>query len=116
MHKVPNTSAAQTDVSAFITDLDGGQFDRMLSVALGQVAAGVVDNNKVGEVAVKFTIERIPGTHQVNVKHQLKFVKPTMDGKASEEATRKTVMHVGKNGVMSLIPETQTTIPGLANV
>lgn len=75
MHAVPNTSAAQTDVSAFITDLDGGQFDRMLSVALGQVAAGVVDNNKVGEVAVKFTIERIPGTHQVNVKHSLKFSK-----------------------------------------
>ncbi len=29
---------------------------------------------------------------------------PTLDGKAGEEATRKTVMHVGKNGVMSSIP------------
>lgn len=113
MHAVPNTSAAQTDVSAFITDLDGGQFDRMLSVALGQVAAGVVDNNKVGEVSVKFTIERIPGTHQVNVKHALKFTKPTLDGKAGEEATRKTVMHVGKNGVMSLVPQSQLSIPGV---
>lgn len=113
MHAVPNTSAAQTDVSAFITDLDGGQFDRMLSVALGQVAAGVVDNNKVGEVAVKFTIERIPGTHQVNVKHSLKFSKPTADGKAGEEATRKTVMHVGKNGVMSLVPLNQMNLTGM---
>lgn len=113
MHAVPETSAAQTDVSAFITDLDGGQFDRMLSVALGQVAAGVVDNDKVGEVAVKFHIERIPGTHQVTVKHTLKFTKPTMDGKASEEATRKTVMHVGKNGVMSLVPQSQMAIPGV---
>ena len=42
MHQVPNTSAAQTNVSEFITDLDGGQFDRMLSVALGEVAAGAV--------------------------------------------------------------------------
>lgn len=113
MHPVPNTSAAQTDVSAFITDLDGGQFDRMLSVALGQVAAGVVDNDKVGEIAVKFHLERIPGTHQVTVKHTLKFTRPTSDGKAGEEATRKTVMHVGKNGVMSLMPLNQLNIPGV---
>lgn len=44
---------------------------------------------------------------------ELKFTKPTMDGKASEEATRKTVMHVGKNGVMSLVPQSQMTIPGM---
>ena len=113
MHQVPNTSAAQTDVSAFITDLDGGQFDRMLSVALGQVAAGVVDNDKMGEIAVKVHLERIPGTHQVTVKHTLKFTRPTSDGKAGEEATRKTVMHVGKNGVMSLMPLNQMSIPGM---
>ncbi|MDR0212527.1 MAG: hypothetical protein LBJ15_00810 [Comamonas sp.] len=113
MHQVPNTSAAQTDVSAFITDLDGGQFDRMLSIALGQVAAGAVDNNKVGEVDIKLKLKRIPGTHQVTVEHHLKFIKPTADGKSSEEATRKTVMHVGKNGVMSLTPPNQLSIPGI---
>ena len=113
MHQVPNTSAAQTDVSEFITDLDGGQFDRMLSVALGEVAAGVVDNDKVGKVAVKFNIKRIPGTSQVTVEHTLKFQRPTSDGKRGEEATRKTVMHVGKNGVMSLMPANQLNIPGV---
>lgn len=113
MHQVPNTSAAQTDVSEFITDLDGGQFDRMLSVALGEVAAGVVDYDKVGEVTVKLHLSRIPGTHQVTVAHTLKFQRPTADGKRSEEATRKTVMHVGKNGVMSLMPANQMNIPGM---
>lgn len=113
MHPVPNTSAAQTDVSEFITDLDGGQFDRMLSVALGEVAAGVVDYDKVGEINVKLHLARIPGTRQVTVAHTLKFQRPTADGKRSEEATRKTVMHVGKNGVMSLMPANQMNIPGV---
>ena len=113
MHQVPNTSAAQTDVSEFITYLDGGQFDRMLSVALGEVAAGVVDYDKVGEVTVKLNLSRIPGTHQVTVANTLKFQRHTADGKRSEEATRKTVMHVGKNGVMSLMPANQMNIPGV---
>lgn len=108
MHQVPQTSASQIDVSEFITDLDGGQFDRMLSAALGKVAAGVVDNDRQGDVDVKFKIARIPGTSQVTVSHTLKYTRPTADGKAAEEATRKTVMHVGKFGVMTLMPQNQT--------
>lgn len=110
MHAAPETTTAVTDVGEFITDLDAGQFDRMLSAALSQVAAGVVDNNKVGEVNVKLTFERIPGTHQVSVKHALKFSKPTADGKAGEEATRKTVMHVGKFGKLTLTPPNQMSM------
>ncbi len=113
MHQVPNTSAAQTNVSEFITDLDGDQFDRMLSIALGESAAATVDHDKVSEVHAKFVIERVAGSHQVTVKHTLKFQRPTADGKRSEEATRKTVMHVGKNGVMSLMPLNQLNIPGM---
>lgn len=113
MHQVPNTSAAQTDVSEFISDLDGGQFERMVAVALGEAGAAAVDHNKVSNVDMKLTIERIPGTHQVTIKHTLKYQRPTADGKRSEEATRKTVMHVGKNGVMSLMPKNQLNIPGM---
>ena len=106
MSQAPQTSAT-TDVGEFITDLDGGQFDRMLSTALSQVAAGVIDNEKVGEVTVKFAFEKIPGTHQVLCKHTCKFSRPTMDGKAGEEVTRKTALHVGKFGVLSLAPPNQ---------
>ena len=102
-----STTASTTDVGEFITDLDGGQFDRMLSAALSQVAAGVIDNEKAGEVTVKFSFEKIPGTHQVLCKHTCKFSRPTMDGKASEEVTRKTALHVGKFGVLSLAPPNQ---------
>lgn len=101
-----STSAA-TDVGEFITDLDGGIFDRKLSVALSQVAAAAVDNDKGGEVSVKFTFKKIPGTHQVHCEHQLKFTRPTADGKASEEEKRSTPLHVGKFGRLSLAPENQ---------
>lgn len=58
------STAAATDVAEFITDLDGGQFERLLSIALSQTAAAVVDNGKKGEVKVTFQVERIPGTLQ----------------------------------------------------
>ena len=105
-----STTASTTDVGEFITDLDGGQFDRMLSAALSQVAAGVIDNEKAGKVSVEFAFEKIPGTHQVLCKHTCKFSRPTMDGKAGEEVTRKTALHVGKFGVLSLAPPNQLAI------
>lgn len=100
-------SAAATDVAEFVTDLDGGQFERMLATALSQVAAGTVDNDGKGEVAIKFAFTKVPGASQVICAHQIKFTRPTADGKASEEVTRKTSMHVGKFGRMSIVPESQ---------
>ena len=101
-----NTEAA-TNVAEFVIDLDGGQFERMLAAALSQVAAGVVDNDGKGEVAVKFGFTKVPGASQVICAHQIKFTRPTADGKASEEVTRKTSMHVGRFGRMSIVPEAQ---------
>lgn len=94
--------SAATDVGEFISDLDGGMFDRMLSMALSQVAAAVVDNEKAGEVNIKLSFKRIPGTGQVRCEHTLKFVRPTADGKTAEDATRSTVLHVGRFGALSL--------------
>ena len=102
-----HTTSAATDVGSFIADLDGGVFDRKLSVALSQVAAAAMDNDKAGEVSVKFTFKKIPGTHQVHCEHALKFTRPTLDGKASEEEKRSTPLHVGKYGKLTLAPENQ---------
>jgi len=102
-----NSTSAATDVGEFITDLDGGQFDRMLSIALSQVAAGTCDNDGKGEVTVKFSFTKVPGASQVICAHALKFTRPTADGKASEEVTRKTALHVGKFGRITLAPENQ---------
>lgn len=102
MHEKPDTTRAATDVAEFITDLDGGQFDGLLSIALSQTAAAVVDHERKGEVTIKFKFERIKGTHQVRVEHDLKFAKPTGLGRSSEETSGATVLHVGRYGKLSL--------------
>lgn len=98
----PDTSAAATDVPEFISDLDGGQFDRMLSIALSKVAAAVVDREKKGKVDITLTMEPIKGTHQVRIAHTIKFTNPTMQGKVAEEASGATVVFVGRFGALSL--------------
>lgn len=102
MKEKPDTTRAATDVAEFITDLDGGTFEHMLSTALSQTAAAVVDFDKKGQVAITLDMERIAGTHQVRLSHKLKFTKPTGLGKVSEEADGATVLHVGKYGALSL--------------
>lgn len=102
MHQVNKPESAATDVGEFITDLDGGMFDRMLSIALSQSAAAVIDHGKKAQVVIKLDIERIPGTQQVRLAHGLKFTKPTGTGKSSEETDGATVLYVGKFGALSL--------------
>lgn len=102
-----SSTSAATDVAEFITDLDGGTFDRKLSIALSQVAAGCIDNKKTGKVTVEFEMKPISGTHQVHISHTLKFTRPTMDGEAGEKEKRTSTLHVGKFGKLTLAPENQ---------
>jgi hypothetical protein len=95
-------ASAATDVPEFVTDLDGGQFELILSQALSQAAAATVDHERVSEVAIKFKIEKIAGTQQVRMGHSIKFSKPTSMGKTSEETDGATVLYVGKYGKLSL--------------
>lgn len=98
----PNTTAAATDVPELISELDGGTFEHMLSVALSQTAAKVVDHEKVGEVTIKLKLEHIKGTSQVRMQHDLKFSAPTATGRSSEETSGATVLYVGRFGSLSL--------------
>lgn len=93
---------AATDVPDLIADLDAGMFERILSQALSESAAAAADHEKQAEVSIKFKIQLIPGTHQVRLQHDVKFTKPTSMGKASEEMSGATVLHVGKYGRLSL--------------
>lgn len=103
----PQIASAATDVSELIQDLDAGMFDRKLSVALSTVAAACVDHDKAGKVIVEFTFKKVPGSTQVLCAHQLKFIRPTLDGQASEIEKRTTPLHVGKFGRLSAAPENQ---------
>lgn len=102
MSSKPDTTRAATDVPEFFAELDGGQFERMASIALSEVSSAVVDREKKGEVSVTLKFEHIKGTNQVRIEHITKFKKPTIAGSASEEAKGATVMHVGRFGKLSL--------------
>lgn len=118
MDKSNRPTSAATDVGEFLTDLDGGVFDTALSTALSQSAAAAVDHEKMAEVTIKFKIQKIPGTHQVRIGHNLKFTKPTSLGKTSDEVEGATVLHVGQYGALSLAQPSllerskQKSIPG----
>jgi len=101
MHTVDTTRAA-TDVPEMLSDLDGGQLEHLLSIAVSETAAAVVDREKKGSVSLTLHFEHIPGTSQVRVGHKVTFSKPTMTGRASEESEGATVLHVGKFGKLSL--------------
>lgn len=93
---------ATTDVTEFISDLDGGQFERKLSIALSQAAAASMDTEKVSVVTMSFTMKKITGTHQITCDHSLEFTKPTESGDSREREKRTTVLHVGQYGRISL--------------
>lgn len=94
--------SAATDVTEFISDLDGGQFELLLSQALSESAAATVDHKRKSLVVVTFSIDKITGTHQVQIQHDLKFSRPTSLGKVTQETSGQTVLHVGAGGALSL--------------
>lgn len=96
-----------TNVEKFIADLDGGLFEEQLSAIISNVAAGVVDHDRAGEINIKLKVKKIGSGSQVGVAHTLKYQQPTRRGKMSEEQTTETPMHVGKNGALSFFPENQ---------
>jgi hypothetical protein len=99
---------AKTDITSLFNDLDAGIFAQRLSAALGDTAMGVVSTGKKGKVTITLDLERIGDSSQVQCKHQIKYARPTAKGKAMEEATTSTPLHVGVGGALSLFPESQT--------
>lgn len=113
----PDTTRAATNVPELISDLDGGVFERVMSIALSQVGSAVTTHEKKGEVTLKMKFEHIKGTSQVRMEHELAFKKPTGSGASSEITKGATVLHVGRFGALSLTQpslldrDTQTTFP-----
>lgn len=98
-------SQTPTDVSNFIGDLNAGIFEKQLGAVLSDVAAGVVLNNKQGEVTIKLKIKQISDTQQVNISHSIDYKTPTAKGHRTELSEGATPMHVLRGGKISLMPE-----------
>jgi hypothetical protein len=103
---MPNPSTS-TDINALLDDLDAGVFREKVARALSDVALGVVQNGKAGDVTIKLSMKQIADSHQVHCDHKVTFTQPTAKGKKSEENTTSTPLHVGRGGRLSLFPEEQ---------
>lgn len=88
-----------TDTSEFINSLNAGVFSQQLGRALSDVAAGVVEHSKQGQVTITFKLKQIGQSNQVAIDHTLDFVQPTKRGKKREDVTLQTPMYVTANGL-----------------
>jgi hypothetical protein len=102
-----------TSMESLLDELNGGVFRQQLERALSDVALGVVthgDKGKKGKVTITFDMARIGESNQVNLKHTLDYKAPTARGKRSEDLACETPMHVGRDGALTLMPDTQMSL------
>ncbi|CAI8989422.1 MULTISPECIES: hypothetical protein [Pseudomonas syringae group] len=88
-----------TDTAEFIGELNAGVFADQIGHALSEVAAGVVDNKKVGTVTLTFSLKQIADSHQVTVNHKLAYKVPTKRGSrkqvVAQEVGESTDLAIG---------------------
>jgi len=101
------TDKQSHNIVELIGDLDAGVFGQKMEHALHSVAEGVVATGRAGKVTITFDIKQIANSRQVAMKHKLSFIRPTNNGKTSEENTTETPLHVGVRGKLTLFPESQ---------
>lgn len=93
-----------TDPGELLANLNAGVFAQQIGRALSDVAAGVVDHGKAGEVTIKLSLKQIGESHQVSIDHKLSYLVPTKRGKRTEETSLKTPMYVTGDGLQLFQP------------
>lgn len=88
-----------TDTSEFINSLNAGVFADQVGRALSDVAAGVIEHSKQGQITLTFKLKQIGQSNQVAVSHTLDYVQPTKRGKKREDTTLDTPLYVTANGL-----------------
>jgi len=101
---------AEITLNDIIGEFDAGIFEAKTSAALKMVAIGVIESGKKGSVTIVLDLDQIGDSHSVQVKHTLKFSKPTKNGKSTEENTTSTPMYVNKDGALTISPEIQADL------
>lgn len=95
-------------------EIDAGVMERIASKSLCDMACNVMDQKRKGKIIITLELDHIKNTQQVNIKSSIKAHMPTMDnGDRTETVKRDTAMFVGKYGKLSIVPDTQMTIPGM---
>lgn len=93
-----------TDVNEFVTDLEGGSFEKRLSIGLSQAAGSCVSTGQKAVLVVEFSFEHIGGA-QVQCAHKMVLTSPTLRGDIKESDKGVTGLFVGAGGALSLLPQ-----------
>lgn len=103
-----------TNFAELIGQLNGGVFEQQVNAALSNVAANTCQHGssgrgkpRKGRLVLEFTVEQIGESSQVTLSHKLRSEAPKPRGKAIEEHTTETPLHVGRGGALSLFPDAQ---------
>lgn len=88
-------------------ELDAGVFINKVTRGLADVALGAVTTNKAGKVILTFDVKQIGTSNQVHIKHSIKMIKPTPNGKVTEENSTETPVYVGTGGALTVFPDKQ---------
>lgn len=97
----------QPNLDEILGELDAGIFVQKIEKALKEAALGTVNNGKKGSVTISLELEQIGSSSSVQIKHTLKYTKPTKNGKSMEENTTSTPMYVDNLGYLTINPQMQ---------
>lgn len=104
-----------TSFNEVFSEIDVGTLERVASKWLCDTAINVMDQERKGKLTVTFEMEHIKNTQQLNIKATVKSMMPTMEkGERTESVVRGVAMYVGRNGKLSVIPESQLELEGIS--
>lgn len=100
----------KTDVTQMIGELNGGQVEQMLNIALSDAALNTLTHDKTSEVSLSIKMSRIGDSNQVSAVATVKYKVPTKRGSRSEDYATDTPLYVGAGGKLSVTPDNQIDI------
>jgi hypothetical protein len=92
------------DFATFITDLDNGRINQLLTDKMAEVVRAVEETGKVGEVSIRFLMKKEGNMAIVGV--DVKQKKP-------EHALHGTLFYIGQNGELLRDDPRQLTLKNL---
>lgn len=100
----------KTDISQMIGELNGGQVEQMLNIALSDAALNTLTHDKKSTVTLKIDLSRIGDSNQVSAVSTVSYKVPTKRGSRSEDYATDTPLYVGAGGKMTVTPDNQIDI------
>ena len=98
---------SRTDAMQILADFDGGVFASKVAHAIKAAANGTVNNKATGKVTIELTMTQVGTSATVAVKHTVKYVEPTANGKLIDEDTTETPIQVLPDGNVVTIASVQ---------